>query len=146
MQLAEKDKGTKHPPPPHRTRRFLVVLGLLQVGRGFLCILFQFRLNIRGLPGRPPGIDIMVAISPLFLAIGILDILLAIPVLFQYRYALYTEFTMDIVLSFALVWFPIGALFVYDVALSYLGFGISVISIIHLVIMLWWWKPGTARQ
>ncbi len=138
MQVDEKNEDTKHPRSPYKIWRPLLILGLLQVGRALVCVLFQFRLFTRGLPGRPPGLDIMVAIPPLFLAIGILDMLLAIPVFMQYRYTLYPEFPIDIVLSFAVVWFPIGALFVYDVLLSCFGIGVSVLSVIHLAIFLWW--------
>ena len=144
MQVAEKNEGRRYSRTLHKTWRPLVVLGLLQVGRGLLCVVFQVRLAAVGPPRPPDGPDISFIMDFRPLAIGILDLLLAIPVLMQYRYALYPEFPIDIILSFAVVWFPIGPLFVWDIALSYLGIGISVLSIIHLVIMFWWWKPEAA--
>ncbi len=144
MQVAEKNEGRRYPRPPHKIWRPLVVLGLLQVVRGLLCVVFQVRSNSLGPPRSPGGPYISFFLDLRPLAIGILDILLAIPVLMQYRYALYPEFPLDIILSFAVVWFPIGPLFVWDIALSYLGIGISVLSIIHLVLMFWWWKSEPA--
>jgi hypothetical protein len=144
MQVTEKNEGRRYSRTLHKTWRPLVVLGLLQVGRGLLCVVFQVRSNSRGPPRPPGGPDISVFLDLRPLAIGILDLLLAIFVLMQYRYALYPEFLLDIALCFVFVWFPIGPLFVWDIALSYLGIGISLLSIIHLVIMFWWWKPEAA--
>jgi hypothetical protein len=145
MQMTEENEAAKCQGRLDRMRDPLAALGLLQIGGGLLCVLFQVRLYSRGLLGRSHGLDIMVYISPLFLAIGILDILLAIPVLMRYPYVLYPEFLISIALSLAIAWFPIGALFVYDVPLSYFGIGVSVLSVIHLAVLLWW-KLGAVRE
>ena len=99
MQVAEKNEGRRYSRTLHKTWRPLVVLGLLQVGRGLLCVVFQVRLAAVGPPRPPDGPDISFIMDFRPLAIGILDLLLAIPVLMQYRYALYPEFPIDIILS-----------------------------------------------
>ncbi|MBD3159421.1 MAG: hypothetical protein GF309_11575 [Candidatus Lokiarchaeota archaeon] len=138
MPVTEKNEGANVQDSSHRFLRPLILPVLIQVIRGVLCIAFDYWLGIRGLPNRPPGGPVVaVYIPPIFFLLGGLDVLLAILLLRfkEHRAIFYSLVLWNILLAFAPVWFPIGALFVYDWFLSALSLSICVLSLLHLVLL-----------
>jgi hypothetical protein len=123
----------------HASVGSLLLLGIVQVLRGVLNSLLNYRSYHLG-PLTPPGVDVDVTWNPIFLYLYIIDIVLIvmIPLLRKNRVAFFVLFSLDIQLALEAVWYRIAVHRPYDWLLMSYGIGVSILSIIHLALLLAW--------
>jgi hypothetical protein len=127
----------------------LIILAVFQITRAVLSFLTQYRIFMWGLPTTTPSGEIFapnfpVAINPIYLFVGVIDILFMTLILLldEYEIAYYLLILLDILLVFAPIWLRIGFGFGYRPLGFYYNIdhitGISIISLLHIGFLLRW--------
>ena len=139
MQTIEAAPEDGSSAEPRRFLGSLIVLGILQVIRGVLNWALHLRSYRLG-PPTPPGLDIFVIHNPIFSYLCFIDIFLImmIPLLRKSRIPFFVLSSFDILMAFEAVWYRVAVFRPYDWFLMWYGIGVSILSIIHLALLLTW--------
>jgi hypothetical protein len=116
-----------------------LTLGFLQVSRGALNWSLDLRSYMLG-PPSPPGLDISIFHNPIFSYLCFIDIFLIVMILLlrKSRIPFFVQFSLDFALVFEVVWYRFAVYRPYDWLLMWYGIGVSMLSILHLALLLAW--------